>query len=186
MRIIPDACGPLVLPDGCFDGLYMLGDELVDIGLTAIQPFFPALPGDCTFPGFVGFGDRPQPDDQCNQLTALLQWIDRVPVGPPNACITRWSTSWRIEVVFLVYPHVEDMNVKIFLPSIEEQEVANRWLLAVGAALADGYGSAFNAPSGPALIATDSRSMGRLKPSGPRGLCAGWNFEATIMLTGLS
>lgn len=179
MRTIPGACGELVLPDECFDKLFQVGDCLVETGVDAVTPFFAETAGTCEFVGFVSFASESQPDDVCDQLSVIVRDI-RPNTQVARGCAGYWLVEYQLEAVFFGYPALEAIGDEKYVPSVAAQENATRWLLGVGIALNDALWAEITNPTCDAIRATTKRSMSGMKPSGPRGQCAGWKSTITL------
>lgn len=183
MRVLPTSCGDLVLPDECQDGAFQIASCLVDTGMSALTPFAPAISGDCPpFIGFVTFASGPHPDDLCNQLTVSIESITPQKIGGTRGpvCASFWRVRFRFEAVFGDFPTIERPDAEIYLPSVDDIEVASRWLYAVGVALTVALESEISTPTCDALEAATNRQMTALMPSGPGGGCAGWKTTITV------
>lgn len=178
MEVLPGVCTDFAVPDDCFDQAFQIADCLATATLSAVYPFFPDDGGCETIKSFVAFSASGQPDDCCNQISVLIEKIS--PQGRQK-CWTHWFLSYRIEAVFSCYPGITaDANGEVYLPSVQAQEAANRWIYAVGFAIAAAVWEAASSPSCPALMAASNIKVGDLMPSGPRGSCAGWNMTVSL------
>lgn len=183
MRVLPTSCGDLVLPEECQDGAFLIADCLVDIGMSALTPFAPAISGMCApFIGFVTFADVNAPADECNQLTVAIDQIAPTKLGGTAAmvCAGFWRVRYRVDAVFADFPTIQRIEDSIYLPSVQSIENSARWLYAIGVALTQAYAEEISGPSCAGIQAASNRQMTPVTPSGPRGGCAGWRTTITV------
>lgn len=171
-------CADIENPPACFDAIYQAASCLVDAAMTALEPMLPTDDTCIEVHSFVTFGDRPQPDDNCDQISVQVTEIR--PMGR-NKCWTHWRVKFRVEAIFSAWPVLEEASdSEVYWPTKDGQEKASRWMYAYGMSFAK---ELWETAAGQGCTAlTDSTLVEFLgpNPSGPRGECAGWHALITL------
>lgn len=180
---LPDA------PSGCA-ALFDMGEDILDTGMEALEPFMVADEGcpDCpAFDGFVSHGEPPIHPDHCDVLAVWL--VDFAPYaddqkvsvpGPARGMIQSWRAHWRVELWEDCYPLIQG-DEQPEIPELGLYNEIHRHIYAHGLALYNALFLAWrdNTIFGDGNGACIDLLWGQLTPIEPRGTCAGWAFDLT-------
>lgn len=169
-------CEPLDIPE-CYTRPYDIARCLLDRARTGLLSFFPDCDECDQLAAYVNFGALP-PADLCDKLVVSL-----VEVAPrrlnTNSMLWVHQLRYTVEVWVSGFPKAESAGDQYYVPFIVDQDAAAQRMLAIGDAM-------YRHVVGEWSLCEDLRSCATIeftsmRPLGPQGGCAGWNFGVNVV-----